>query len=71
MMMKLNRVLIQKNQHPRIFLLKLPPKLGQKNQRLAEEPEAENIPNFNEEIYAMTLEPSQDTELKEMESQQK
>ena len=38
---------------------------------MAEEPEAKNIHDFNEEVYAVTPEPSQDTELIEMESQQK
>ena len=36
-----------------------------------DEPEAENIPNFNEEVYAVTPELFQDTELIEIEPQQK
>ena len=35
-----------------------------------DEPEIENILEFNEEVCVVTLEPSQDTELIEMEPQQ-
>ena len=35
-----------------------------------DEPEIENILEFNEEVYVVTPEPSQDTELIEMETQQ-
>ena len=35
-----------------------------------DEPEVENIPEFNEEVCVVTPEPSQDTELIEMEPQQ-